>query len=51
MTGVDNGLGMAGILWEAYLEAVPLGQEKRCREFNKGISWGHKEEKRNLRNM
>lgn len=38
MTGVDNGLGMAGILWEAYLEAISLSQEKRCREFNKGIS-------------
>ena len=35
MTAVDNGLGMARILWEDYLEAVSLSQEKRCREFKK----------------
>lgn len=35
MTVVDDGLVMARVLQEDYLEAIPLCQEKRCREFNK----------------
>ena len=35
MTVVDDGLVMARILQEDYLEAISLCQEKGCREFNK----------------
>lgn len=35
MTVVDDGLVMARILEEDYLEAISLCQEKKCRKFNK----------------